>query len=177
LKNLLFEIYKTISWTIGTFLGIGLIPIMPGTFASIAAALIWISIPEYYFYNSSEKSIYFGEYFIFLGILIICSYFFVYICKECEKKFGKDAGCIVIDEVVGYMVAVMFLPRTMMVAIYALILFRIFDITKPFFINRLQKLPHGWGVMLDDVLAGVYTNIILHVILIIKPNFIYIGAL
>jgi phosphatidylglycerophosphatase A len=73
----------------------------------------------------------------------------------------KDPGCIVIDEVAGYFVAVAFLPHTMGYLIAAFFLFRFFDIVKPPPANMLQRLKGGVGVMADDIVAGLYTNLLL----------------
>ena len=168
----LVEIKKMLSLAIGTFAGIGLIPVMPGTITTLSIAIIWhFFIPEEIFYNASEKSIYYSNYIIFYIIILLFSYLAVYICKSCEEEFGRDGKQIVIDEVVGYLLAVMFLPKTLMVAIYAFILFRVFDIAKPLFINKAQRLKHGWGVMMDDLLAGVTTNVLLITLYHIKPQF------
>jgi len=171
LTKFITSIKKDISLIFGTFFGVGLIPIMPGTAASIVIALIWFMIPEYYFYNIIENEIFYDHYFYLLLFLALVSLISVYICSEAEKHLGHDASSIVIDEVVGYLFAVLFLPKTTMVAIYALILFRVFDIAKPLFINKLQKLPKGWGIMLDDVAAGICANVVLQILYMIKPQF------
>jgi len=165
------SILKDLSYILGTFFGIGFIPIASGTFASTATALIWFLIPEYYFYNPLETQIFYDNYLWMLAGLITLSLISVPISRECEKKLGHDASSIVIDEVCGFLFAVLFLPKTIMVIVYALILFRIFDITKPLFINKSQNLPNGWGIMVDDVLAGVLTNVILQVLYYFKPGF------
>ena len=163
---------NVISLAIGTFLGIGLIPIMPGTIASVVTATIWyLFIPEYFFYNPTENIIFYDRFFLLFLFLLAFSLKAVYISKICEKEFGKDAPAIVIDEVIGYLFAILFLPKTLMVALYALVLFRIFDIMKPLYINKLQNLPHGWGVMCDDIAAGITTNIILIGLYSVKPTF------
>ena len=167
LKN----IWSDISYILGTFMGIGFIPIAPGTFASITTALIWFIIPDYLFYNVIENEIFLDNYLFLSLALILLSWLSVYICTECEKKLGHDASSIVIDEVCGYLFAILFLPKTIMVALYALVLFRIFDITKPFFINKAQKLPAGWGIMVDDVLAGICANMVLQIMYFMKPSF------
>ena len=163
IKNLLSDL----SYILGTMLGIGFIPIASGTFASIATALVWFIIPDHFFYNTIENEIFYDNYLLFMIALMLFSWLSVYICTECEKKLGHDASSIVIDEFCGYLFAVLFLPKTIMVALYALILFRIFDIMKPLFINKAQKLPAGWGIMLDDVLAGICSNLVLQIIYLI----------
>jgi len=86
----------------------------------------------------------------------------VWASGEAEKRFSKkDPKNIIIDEASGYLIAMVFLPNTMGYYIASFILFRVLDILKPSPIRRLQGLRGGIGVMLDDVVAGVLTNIIL----------------
>jgi len=68
-------------------------------------------------------------------------------------------------------VATLFLPQSWLIGLYALVLFRVFDIAKPFPVNRAQKLPAGWGVVMDDLLAGVYANLSLRLLILIYPSF------
>lgn len=80
-----------------------------------------------------------------------------------EKDWGKDSSRVVIDEVAGMCIGLLFVPVTIPWLLSGLVLFRFFDIVKPLYIRRLEALPGGWGVMADDVLAGVYTNIVLQI--------------
>ncbi|MEO6981354.1 MAG: phosphatidylglycerophosphatase A, partial [Mucilaginibacter sp.] len=66
---------------------------------------------------------------------------------------------VVIDEVAGMCISLLFTPVELKYVITALVLFRFFDIVKPLFIRKMEKVPSGWGIMMDDVLAGVYTNL------------------
>jgi len=84
--------------------------------------------------------------------------------NKVEPIWGKDHNRVVIDEVAGMFVSLLFVPVTLPYIIAGFILFRFFDILKPLFIRRLEALPGGWGVMADDLLAGVYANIILQLI-------------
>ncbi|MGY0037000.1 phosphatidylglycerophosphatase A family protein [Pedobacter sp. NJ-S-72] len=81
-----------------------------------------------------------------------------------EEIWGKDHNRVVIDEVVGMCITLLWIPVTPVNILIGLILFRFFDIVKPLFIRRLENLPGGWGVMFDDILAGIYANILLQVI-------------
>jgi phosphatidylglycerophosphatase A len=81
-----------------------------------------------------------------------------------EAVWGKDPSKVVIDEVAGMAIGLLFLPVNVKYLLCAFILFRFFDIVKPFYIRKMEDLPSGWGIMADDVLAGVYTNIILHAV-------------
>lgn len=83
---------------------------------------------------------------------------------KAEERYGKDARCIVIDEVAGMFISLCFLPRSALVFLLAFVGFRIFDVLKPFPAGRLQRLPGGWGVVADDVFAGIYTNIVIRIL-------------
>ena len=87
-----------------------------------------------------------------------------------EELWGIDNKRVVIDEIAGMLVSVLFLPVTIPTLAAAFGLFRFFDIVKPLYIRRLEKLPKGWGVMADDVAAGLYTNLLLHVIVLFHPS-------
>jgi len=79
-----------------------------------------------------------------------------------ERALGdKDPGVIVVDEVAGMTLSVLALPLTLPVLLAAFVLFRIFDVVKPFPANRAQALPGGVGVMIDDLIAGLYTLLVL----------------
>jgi phosphatidylglycerophosphatase A len=78
-----------------------------------------------------------------------------------EKIWGKDPSKVVIDEVAGMCISMLFIPVQLKYVLTALVLFRFFDIVKPLFIRKMELLPAGWGIMMDDILAGVYTNILL----------------
>ena len=85
-----------------------------------------------------------------------------------EKYWGKDSNKIVVDEFVGMQISLLFISPNILNIIIAFVLFRVFDIYKPLLIKKTEQLPKGWGVMCDDILAGIYTNIILQIIFYIK---------
>ena len=85
-----------------------------------------------------------------------------------EPIWGKDPARVVIDEVAGMCIGLLFLPVHIKYLLCAFILFRFFDIVKPLLIRKMELLPGGWGIMMDDVLAGFYTNIILQAIVWFK---------
>ncbi|MFN0156926.1 MAG: phosphatidylglycerophosphatase A [Bacteroidota bacterium] len=70
-----------------------------------------------------------------------------------------DPSIIVIDEIVGIWIALLFIPKTLAAIVICFILFRLFDIIKPYPAKQLEHIPNGWGIMLDDVVAGIYANI------------------
>jgi phosphatidylglycerophosphatase A len=148
---------------LASVLGLGFIPLAPGTFGTVFAAAIYILLPGSILTGSG--------WFYYAAGLILLTGVSVFLSSKAEAKLGHDAPQIVIDEVCGYFLAVLLLPRTLMIAIYAFILFRAFDIAKPYPVNVLQKLPKGWGVVADDLMAGLYANIILQIMLRIVPTF------
>jgi phosphatidylglycerophosphatase A len=144
---------------LATGFGVGYSPIAPGTLGTLVA------IPIYYFLSAIPSPVY--------EVTLIAFFFLsVWISEYAEISFGKkDDRRIVIDEVMGFFIAVLWLPKTTRFMIIGFFLFRFFDILKPFPIRRLEKgLRRGYGVVLDDVLAGVYANIVLHLILLALPS-------
>lgn len=136
-----------------SFFGIGYIPKGGGTIAAIATVLIWIvAIAQ----PSSIAAI---------ASTIGVTVYGVWGANNVEAEWGKDSSKVVIDEVSGMMIALLLIPITTTNVLVALVLFRFFDIVKPLFIQKLENLPKGWGVMADDVLAGIYSNIILQTLL------------
>ena len=85
-----------------------------------------------------------------------------------ENKWGKDSSKVVIDEVAGMCLTLLFIPVRWQYVLIGLVLFRFFDIVKPLYIRRMEKLNGGWGVMMDDVLAGIYSNIVLQLIVLAR---------
>jgi phosphatidylglycerophosphatase A len=73
-----------------------------------------------------------------------------------------DPSIVVIDEIAGMLVSLLFLPKTWLVILIAFFAFRFFDIVKPYPARQLERVPNGWGIMLDDVVAGVYANLATH---------------
>lgn len=127
-----------------------------GTFAALATSGIiysaWRCCP---FFNN--------YYFALIGFAIFLAG--IFIGNKVEPFWGKDNYRVVIDEVAGMWVTMLFVPVNFQLLIAGFILFRFFDIVKPFYIKRMEKMPGGVGVMMDDVLAGVYANIMLHIII------------
>jgi phosphatidylglycerophosphatase A len=84
-----------------------------------------------------------------------------------EDSWGADSHRIVIDEAVGIIITLFLVPHRIIFFVIGFLLFRFFDIIKPFPINSAQSLPGGWGVMLDDVVASLYSSITLWIFIII----------
>lgn len=109
-----------------------------------------------------------GVFWLYLPVLILLTASGIWAAQRVEAIYGHDASPIVIDEVVGQMIALGFTARTgsgamALGAILGFLLFRFFDILKPFPVRRLERLPGGLGVMADDVAAGVYALVVLRV--------------
>lgn len=142
---------KKIGIVIATFFGTGYLPVAPGTWASAATTLI------VYFTPLSRLP------FIMLAA-VTAAIFAVGIpaASVSETVFArKDPRPCVIDEVAGQLVSLWFLPRQAGLYVAAFCLFRVFDILKPFPVRRSESLPRGLGIMVDDVLAGLYALAVL----------------
>jgi phosphatidylglycerophosphatase A len=96
-----------------------------------------------------------------LIITIVTTLLGVWSSGVVEKIWGKDPSRVVIDEVAGMCISLLFIPVQLKYVITALVMFRFFDIVKPLFIRKMERFPSGWGIMMDDILAGVYTNILM----------------
>lgn len=144
---------ESVKKILGTGLGFGFIPVAPGTFGTLSALLLYI--PLFY---------YLGLFGIIFGILlsVIVNYWSYSIF---EKDYGVDPGCFVIDEWAGYGLSVLpisFMSIDPIIGFsIAFVLFRVFDISKILGINELQELEGAHGVLFDDLLAGLYSFIIL----------------
>jgi phosphatidylglycerophosphatase A len=85
----------------------------------------------------------------------------VLVSNKVEPDWGEDSSRVVIDEVAGMLITMLFIPHNIYFLASGLILFRFFDILKPLGIKKMENLPRGTGVMMDDVLAGAYSNVVL----------------
>lgn len=141
-----------------TLFKIGYIKRAPGTWGTLAGALIYFFAIPPDFLGSFRG----------LVLLIIFSVFSQYFISISEKQLGKDDKRIVMDEFIGYLFGVWFLPKSFTTLVISFILFRFFDIVKPEPVNALQKIPWGIGVLADDIAAGVYTNIVLQAMLLLS---------
>jgi phosphatidylglycerophosphatase A len=124
---------------------VGCIPFAPGTFASFAAAAL------IYFFPAVFGSV----------IFTVACVIFAVVSVNMERYEGEDPGHIVIDEFAGMCVAMAGHKATLLNVIAGFVLFRVFDILKPFPINRMEKLRGGYGVVADDVVAGIFASILI----------------
>lgn len=141
------RIYKIIA----TLFFIGYIPFAPGTFGTLAALFL------YYFIR--ENIILFSA---FLFITLALGFFTVGAVERLSGK--KDPRFIIIDEFCGMLLALYLLPARPWVVVAAFILFRFFDVVKVKPIDKLEEMAGGFGIMADDLVAGLYTNLVLQVI-------------
>lgn len=138
----------------------GYFPVAPGTVGTMIAMGIYIL--EY---------ILFGSYSWVVNLLfvVVLIYPSIRLGDAGEEFFGeKDPPEVVLDEVMGYWISVLFYPFDWRIALMAFFIFRAMDILKPYPTRKLQKLRGGLGVMIDDYVAGIYTNILLLIIVIVS---------
>lgn len=132
---------------------IGYLPLVPGTFGSIAGVGLFCLL------KGATPITYFLFIFGIIALGLISS-------GRMEKLLNKkDPGCIVIDEVAGMLIALSFMPYDLKIIFLAFLIFRILDTLKPYPAARLQNRHGAVGVMGDDLIAGIYTNIVLFLIL------------
>ena len=134
--------------SIATVFGVGYCPVAPGTAATVVGVVIA------YFLGSNLT-----VFTILLLVLLVLGIITTDIMERLLNQKDPPVACI--DEVVGVMIALWGLPLIWPVMICGFFLFRAFDMFKIYPINKLEAQPGGWGIMLDDCMAGVYTNIIL----------------
>ncbi len=141
---------KTLSLLVATVCGVGYSPFAPGTAGSAAGLLVYLPIR-------------------WLGIPVVEALAIVVVfvagalaSTAAERHFGHiDPGPVVVDEVLGMLITLAFLPVSITGALVGFVLFRIFDVIKPPPSSQLEALPGGWGVMGDDVMAAIYAHLAL----------------
>jgi phosphatidylglycerophosphatase A len=138
------------AWAIGTFFGAGLLKPGPGTYGSIAAVLLWFAAAH--LLHPAPLALAIGTTVAAIVATLIGIPAATIIATESGRK---DPGHVVIDEVAGQLIALIAIPVDWQHVLLSLLLFRLFDILKPWPIRKLEALPAGTGIMLDDVAAGV----------------------
>jgi phosphatidylglycerophosphatase A len=146
---------KRWAFLIATFFGAGCLKPGPGTWGSLAAALLWFATASILHPSPQLLLV-----ILLAGVALVIA-IGVPAATIAERESGRqDPGFVVIDEVAGQWVALLGSPPDWRHGLIALILFRLFDITKPFPIRRLERLPAGWGIVFDDVAAGLYALVV-----------------
>lgn len=143
---------KKIEVWIATGFGLGYSPFISGTVGSLGGILL------FWLLHSLWWPIY---------VVTVVALFFlgVWAADQAEQVFKKkDSGLIVIDEILGFLVSAFLIPWKWPWVLAAFFIFRGFDIMKPFPLRRVEELPGGMGIMLDDLGAGIYTNLFLSII-------------
>jgi phosphatidylglycerophosphatase A len=139
----------------------GYFPIAPGTAGSVAGLavylLVWWS----------------GSPIVEIGLIALIFAVGTWAATHAERFFGGiDPGPVVIDEVLGMLITLAFIPVGWSGALAGFVLFRVFDVIKPYPANRLEKFHGGFGIMADDAMAGIYANLSLRALLWLLPEWI-----
>lgn len=135
---------------------IGFIPGAPGTYGSLATTILFFLIFQL------TGNIHPAYHLSAVALITVAGVLASALISRCTGE--EDPSFIVIDEVAGQLLTFLFLPVNFLNLVLGFVLFRIFDMWKPFPIRKLESLPHGIGVMADDLLAGVYGNVILQLV-------------
>lgn len=128
-----------------------------GTLAAIAYCIIWFLLPAGF--SSGYWQVITAAAITAVG---------VWSSNNVDRIWGKDSSKVVIDEVAGMAITLLFIEHNIIFLVAGLCLFRFFDILKPLGVKKMEKLPLGYGVMADDILAGVYSLVVLQVIIFIS---------
>jgi phosphatidylglycerophosphatase A len=147
---------RAVPLALATVLGVGYVPVAPGTFGSAAGLLVWWPL------HSATP----GAQMSLIAALFAIGW---WSGSVAERHFGRtDPSQVVIDELMGMLITLFLNPVGWRGAIAALLLFRLADVVKPFPANRLERLPGGLGVMADDAMAAVYANLVLRAVLALR---------
>ena len=146
---------------IASFGYVGFFPIAPGTAGSLAALALfafvrWIGLPAF-------------ELVTIVAVLAIG----IWSADGAERALGrKDPGPVVIDEVLGMLITLALLPVSLTGVLVGFLLFRLFDVVKPYPAGRMEHLPGGYGIMLDDAMAGLYAHLVLRLCMWWMPSWL-----
>ncbi len=142
---------------------LGYAPVAPGTVGAFGCAVVvWFLAPEVTLASPPGT--------IAVTLITVAAFvaMSIWAADVAEKTFGKDASKIVIDEWSGFILSVLFLPKSIFVFVAAFLLFRAIDILKPFPAGRAESVRGGLGIVLDDLVAGVYANILVRLMLHVR---------
>jgi phosphatidylglycerophosphatase A len=141
-----------IAKAIASFFYVGFVPIIPGTFGSLGGLAV-------YFLLQTVPS-----WQIYLAVVAVITIIGIWAAGKAEHNSGiVDPSFVVIDEVAGMLATLFLIPVSWIFVIAGFVLFRFLDIVKPFPARQAERLPGGWGIMLDDVIVGIYGNILMHI--------------
>lgn len=154
-QSSVFHLSSFVWKSIGTGFGSGYAPVAPGTAGALVGCVF---IALLHFFAPAN--------FYLIGLIgLIVAFFFLgaIATNILEPEWGHDPSRIVADEMIGLWIAMLWVPFSWLNLALAFGLFRLFDIWKPLGIRQMEKFPGGWGVMMDDVLAGIYALIVMHI--------------
>lgn len=159
---------KTVwAWTVATFFGAGLGKPGPGTWGSVGAVLLWATFA--WLAQPTPRNLFFS----LLACIAASIAFGIPAATIAARESGRhDPQFVVIDEAAGQWIALLGSRADWRHALLALILFRLFDITKPFPARQLEGLPEGWGIVCDDVAAGLYALGVMCLLHFLLPRWI-----
>lgn len=147
-----------VSKLIASCFGIGYIQKGAGTVAALFCCLLWFVL------KGASSS-----WWVQALLLFLLFFVGVIASSVVEREWGHDSNRVVIDEVHGMLMALFLLPSDWPYLLAAFVLFRFFDIAKPLGVRKMENFPKGYGVMLDDLLAGLYSNVLLQIV--VKGHF------
>ena len=137
---------------------LGYVPVAPGTFGSAAGLVVFAAVR------------WSGSPALELAVIILLFAVGVWSANAAERHFGGvDPAPVILDEVVGMLITLAFLPVHITGAVVGFLLFRLFDVVKPWPANRLEAVRGGLGVMADDAMAGVYGNVAMRLLVVALP--------
>lgn len=141
---------------LSSWFGAGLLPVVPGTLGTVASVPLVLLLHVIGFWYQALAAV----------ILIIVA---IWASGKSRDLLGKDdPSVIVIDEVAGFVLTMCFLPISWISLASGFVMFRIFDIIKPYPVRDMERLAGGWGIVMDDVLAGIYAHLCVRVILFFR---------
>ena len=132
---------------LSTCFGIGLFPVAPGTVTSVVAVIAYVFIPALH------------STLLLLSLVLIALVVGIWTGRIMEEEYGNDPSIVTIDELAGQWLALAALPAGVVPVLLSLAFFRLFDIANPGPVNSAQRLPGGFGIMADDLLAGFFANL------------------
>ena len=136
----------------------GRMPIAPGTAGTVVGVLLYLLVKDL-------------SSLLYSAVFVTVTLIGTWAAGAADNVLGAmDSPTIVIDEIAGYLLAMFLIPFAWWAVIAGFVLFRFFDILKPWPVNKLQDIPGGPGVMLDDIGAGIYTNVILQITVAIRGS-------
>ncbi|NTW82425.1 MAG: phosphatidylglycerophosphatase A [Chlorobiaceae bacterium] len=149
----------TVAKIVSTCSGIGFFPVAPGTVTSAAAVALYLLLPGI------------RDVPVMLILILLSSAAGIWSGYVMEEQFGNDPSIVTIDELAGQWIALVAIPAGALPLALSFAFFRFFDIAKPGPVNSAQNLPGGWGIMADDILAGLFANLSVRGVLFLLPLF------